>query len=81
MWDPMFEQCLKAFKVEEASMRPGSILLQNLPPVRALHFNGDGRILLGTGNDEVQLTVCIINTRKSKNILSSCFQICVGLLS
>ncbi|XP_068760512.1 echinoderm microtubule-associated protein-like 6 [Montipora capricornis] len=53
MWDPMFEQCLKAFKVEEASMRPGSILLQNLPPVRALHFNGDGRILLGTGNDEI----------------------------
>ena len=52
MWDPLFEQCLKAFKVEEASMNPGSVLLQNLPPVRALHTD-EGKILIGTGNDEV----------------------------
>lgn len=52
MWDPLFEQCLKAFKVEEASMNPGSVLLQNLPPVRALHTDED-KILIGTGNDEV----------------------------
>lgn len=55
MWDPLFEQCLKAFKVEEASMNPGSVLLQNLPPVRALHTD-EGKILIGTGNDEVQYT-------------------------
>ena len=53
MWDPLFEQCLKAFKVEEASMNPGSVLLQNLPPVRALHTDED-KILIGTGNDEVR---------------------------
>jgi len=52
MWDPLFEQCLKAFKVEEASMNPGSVLLQNLPPVRALHTD-EGKILIGTGNDEI----------------------------
>lgn len=52
MWDALFEQCLKAFKVEQASMRSGSILLQNLPPIRALHTDG-GKILLGTGNDEI----------------------------
>lgn len=54
MWDALFEQCLKAFKVEQASMRSGSVLLQNLPPIRALHTDG-GKILLGTGNDEVHL--------------------------
>lgn len=53
MWDPLFEQCLKAFKVEAASMNPGSVLLQNLPPVRALHTD-EGKILIGTGNDEVR---------------------------
>jgi len=52
MWDPLFEQCLKAFKVEGASMSPGSVLLQNLPPVRALHTDED-KILIGTGNDEI----------------------------
>jgi len=52
MWDPLFEHCLKAFKVEGASMSPGSVLLQNLPPVRALHTDED-KILIGTGNDEV----------------------------
>ena len=52
MWDPLFEHCLQAFKVEEASMNPGSVLLQNLPPVRALHTDED-KILIGTGNDEV----------------------------
>lgn len=54
MWDPLFEQCLKAFKVEDAAMNPGSVLLQNLPPVRALHTD-EGKILIGTGNDEVSL--------------------------
>ena len=52
MWDPLFEQCLKAFKVEEASMNPGSVLLQNLPPIRAIHTD-EGKILVGTGHDEV----------------------------
>ena len=52
MWDSLFEQCLKAFKVEGASMNPGSVLLQNLPPVRAVHTDED-KILIGTGNDEV----------------------------
>ena len=58
MWDPLFEQCLKAFKVEEASMNPGSVLLQNLPPVRALHTDED-KILIGTGNDEVTGPQCM----------------------
>ena len=53
MWDLFFEQCLKAFKVEESSMNPGSVLLQNLPPVRAIHTD-EGKILIGTGNDEVR---------------------------
>ena len=53
MWDLFFEQCLKAFKVEEASMNPGSVLLQNLPPIRAIHTD-EGKILIGTGNDEVR---------------------------
>lgn len=53
MWDLFFEQCLKAFKVEEASMNPGSVLLQNLPAVRAIHTD-EGKILIGTGNDEVR---------------------------
>ena len=57
MWDPFFEQCLKAFKVEEASMNPGSVLLQNLPPVRAIHTD-EGKILIGTGNDEVRCSCC-----------------------
>lgn len=57
MWDLFFEQCLKAFKVEEASMNPGSVLLQNLPPVRAIHTD-EGKILIGTGNDEVRCGSC-----------------------
>ena len=64
MWDPLFEQCLKAFKVEEASMNPGSVLLQNLPPVRALHTD-ENKILIGTGNDEVHgydFWVCNVHT-------------------
>lgn len=56
MWDTLFEQCLKAFKVEEASMNPGSVLLQNLPPVRALHTD-EGKILIGTGHDEVHMYI------------------------
>ena len=52
IWDAAFEQCLRAFKVEDASMNPRSVLLQNLPPVRALHTDED-KILIGTGNDEV----------------------------
>lgn len=52
MWDPLFEHCLKAFKVEDAAMNPRSVLLQNLPPVRALHTD-EGKILFGTGNDEI----------------------------
>ena len=52
MWDPLFEHCLKAFKGEAASMNPGSVLLPNLPPIRAIHTD-EGKILLGTGNDEV----------------------------
>ena len=60
MWDLFFEQCLKAFKVEEASMNPGSVLLQNLPPVRAIHTD-EGKILIGTGNDEVRNDVVVIN--------------------
>ena len=58
VWDPLFEQCLKAFKVDDASMRPGSALLRNLPTVRALHIDGDGKILLGTGNNEVAFRMC-----------------------
>ncbi|XP_048575751.1 echinoderm microtubule-associated protein-like 6 [Nematostella vectensis] len=52
MWDKHFEQCLKAFKVEATAMNPGSVLLQNLPPIRAIHTDED-KILVGTGNDEI----------------------------
>lgn len=52
MWDKYFEQCLKAFKVENSVMNPGSVLLSDLPPIRAIHTDED-KILIGTGNDEV----------------------------
>ena len=52
MWDKFFEQCLKAFKVEQTVMNYGSVLLQDLPPIRSIHTD-EGRILIGTGNDEV----------------------------
>ena len=52
MWDKYFEECLKAFKVEQAAMNRGSVLLQDLPPIRSIHTD-EGRILIGTGHDEV----------------------------
>lgn len=52
MWDKFFEQCLKAFKVENSVMTTGSVLLHDLPPIRAIHTDED-KILIGTGNDEV----------------------------
>lgn len=33
-------------------MNRGSVLLQDLPPIRSIHTD-EGRILIGTGNDEV----------------------------
>ena len=52
IWDVLFEQCLKAFKVERSAMNYGSILLDDCPSVRSIHTNST-RILVGTGNDEV----------------------------
>ncbi|KAK3717333.1 hypothetical protein QZH41_011562 [Actinostola sp. cb2023] len=52
MWDKYFEHCLKAFKVENSVMNPGSVLLQDLPPIRSIHTDED-KILIGTGNDEI----------------------------
>lgn len=53
MWDRFFEQCIKVFKVEGASMNPGSVMLQDLPAIRSIHTDED-KILVGTGNDEVR---------------------------
>lgn len=52
MWDLLFEQCFKVFKVEEVFMNLGLVFLQNLFFVRVLYIDED-KIFIGIGNDEV----------------------------
>lgn len=56
LWDENFSRCLKNYKVTRTSLSPGppgSILLEDAPPIRAITL-GQGRILVGTKNGEVR---------------------------
>eukprot|EP00794_Sanderia_malayensis_P008064 gene8064-8927_t len=52
LWDEMFSQPLRAFQIETSKFPPGTILLHDRPPIRAIHTD-EGKILIGTGHDDV----------------------------
>ncbi|XP_065657214.1 echinoderm microtubule-associated protein-like 6 [Hydra vulgaris] len=52
VWDEMFSQALRAFKIETSQFPPGTILLRDCPEVRSIHTD-EGNILVGTGSDEI----------------------------
>ncbi len=53
LWDENFTRCLKTYKIAKSNLQAGSVLFQDNPAIRSVTL-GQGKILVGTRNSEVQ---------------------------
>ena len=59
LWDEYLTRCLKSYKVNKASLasnQPKEVLVHDNPAIRAVTL-GQGKILVGTKNGEVGISL------------------------